>query len=74
MEELYLKGELEDAVVVDGFCGPGTLGLLSVLGGARKVILNDAWLPALRNTILNIKANSSLLGLKIVLKTRIIMN
>jgi hypothetical protein len=66
MEELYLKGELEDAVVVDGFCGPGTLGLLSVLAGARKVILNDAWLPALRNTILNIRVNSSLLGLKIV--------
>lgn len=66
MEELYLKGELEGAVVVDGFCGPGTLGLLSVLGGAKKVILNDAWLPALRNTILNIKVNSSLLGLKIV--------
>lgn len=66
MEELYLKGELENAVVVDGFCGPGTLGLLSVLAGARKVILNDAWLPAIRNTILNIKVNSSLLGLKIV--------
>ncbi len=66
MEELYLKGELEDATVVDGFCGPGTLGLLGVLGGARKVILNDAWLPALRNAILNIKVNSSLLGLRVV--------
>ena len=65
MEELYLKGELEDAAVVDGFCGPGTLGLLSVLAGAKKVIFNDAWLPALENTILNIKANSNLLGLKI---------
>lgn len=70
MEELYLRGELEDAVVVDGFCGPGTLGLLSVLGGARKVILNDAWLPALRNTILNIKVNSSLLGLNIVFENQ----
>jgi len=65
MEELYLKGELEGAVVVDGFCGPGTLGLLSVLAGAKKVILNDAWLPALLNTVLNIKVNSGLLGLKI---------
>ena len=65
MEELYLKGELENAVVVDGFCGPGTLGLLCVLAGAKKVVLNDAWLPALKNTILNIKVNSNLLGLKI---------
>ncbi len=65
MEELYLKGELENATVVDGFCGPGTLGLLCVLAGAKKVILNDAWLPALKNTILNLKLNSSLLGLKI---------
>jgi hypothetical protein len=65
MEELYLNGELEHSVVVDGFCGPGTLGLLCVLAGAKKVILNDAWLPALKNTILNIKANSGLLGVKI---------
>ena len=65
MEELYLKGELENSIVVDGFCGPGTLGLLSVLAGARKVIMNDAWLPALQNTILNIKINSNLLGLKV---------
>ncbi len=65
MEELYIKGELDGAFIVDGFCGPGTLGLLSVLGGAKKVILNDAWLPALKNTILNIKANSKVLGVKI---------
>lgn len=65
MEELYVNGEFEDSVVIDGFCGPGTLGLLSVLAGARKVIFNDAWLPALRNTILNIKENSNLLGIRI---------
>lgn len=65
MEDLYLKGELENAIIVDGFCGPGTLGLLSILAGARKVILNDAWLPALLNTILNIKVNSGILGLKV---------
>lgn len=66
MEQLYLNGELENAVVVDGFCGPGTLGLLCILAGARKVIFNDAWLPALRNTILNIKVNSSLLGIEVI--------
>ena len=65
IEALYIKGELDNAVVVDGFCGPGTLGLLCALGGAKKVILNDAWLPAVRNAILNIKANSALLDVKI---------
>ena len=69
IEELYFKGELDNSVVVDGFCGPGTLGLLAVLGGAKKVILNDAWLPAIRNTILNIKANSGILGVDIELET-----
>jgi len=65
IEELYLKGEFDNACLVDAFCGPGTLGLLSVLAGARTVILNDAWLPALRNTILNVKANSKALGVEI---------
>ncbi len=65
IETLYIKWELDNALVVDGFCGPGTLGLLCALGGARKVILNDAWLPAVRNAILNIRANSGLLGVKI---------
>ncbi len=65
IERLYLNGDLDDAEVIDAFCGPGTLGLLCVLGGARKVILNDAWLPALQNAILNIRANSCLLGVRI---------
>ncbi len=65
LEQLYLNGEFDNACVMDGFCGPGTLGLLGVLAGARTVILNDAWLPALRNAILNIKANSEILGVKI---------
>jgi len=34
-----------------------------VLAGAREVILNDAFRPAVKNTILNIKANASVLGL-----------
>jgi hypothetical protein len=65
IERLYLHGEFDNACVVDGFCGPGTLGLLSVLAGAREVVLNDAWLPALHNAILNIRANSDILGVKI---------
>lgn len=69
IEELYFKGELDNCSVVDGFCGPGTLGLLAALGGAKKVIFNDACLPAVRNTILNINANSGILGLKMELET-----
>ncbi len=65
IEALYITGELDGAVVADGFCGPGTLGLLCALGGAKKVILNDAWLPAVKNAIMNIKANSGVLGTKI---------
>lgn len=69
IEELYLKGELDNTCVVDAFCGPGTLGLLCVLGGASTVILNDAWLPAVQNAILNMKVNSSILGVKISYET-----
>jgi hypothetical protein len=65
IEELFLKGDLENATIVDGLCGPGTLGMLCILAGARNVIFNDAWLPALENTILNLKMNSSLLGTNI---------
>ena len=65
IERLYLNGDLDNAAVVDGFCGPGTLGLMCALGGARKVILNDAWLPALQNAILNLKANKNSLGINI---------
>ncbi len=62
IERLYLNGDLDDAAVIDAFCGPGTLGLLCALAGAKKVILNDAWLPALQNAILNIRANSDMMG------------
>jgi hypothetical protein len=65
MEGLFFKGGLENATIVDGLCGPGTLGMLCVLAGAQKVIFNDAWLPALESTILNLKANSNILGIKI---------
>ncbi|HEY9245251.1 MAG TPA: methyltransferase, partial [Candidatus Methanoperedens sp.] len=65
LEKLYLDGKFDNACIVDGFCGPGTLGLMCVLGGAGKVILNDAWLPAVRDTILNIRANSAILGVDV---------
>ncbi len=64
IETMYLKGEFDNKVIVDALCGPGTLGLLCALGGAKKVILNDAWLPAVKNAILSIKMNSKILGVE----------
>ncbi len=64
LESLYYQRKLRGSVV-DGCCGAGTLGLVSVLAGAREVILNDAFLPAVKNTILNIRANASVLGLEL---------
>jgi hypothetical protein len=61
LERLYFQKKLVD--VVDGLCGPGTLGLTCVLAGAKRVVLNDAWLPAVENTVMNIEANRELLGI-----------
>lgn len=62
LESLYYQRKLE-GTIVDGCCGAGTLGLVAALAGAHEVILNDAFRPAVKNTILNIKANASVLGL-----------
>lgn len=62
LESLYFKGKLTD--VVDGLCGPGTLGLMCILAGARRVVLNDIWLPAVENVMLNLEANKNLLGIE----------
>jgi ribosomal protein L35AE/L33A len=61
LEQLYLQGKLRD--VVDGLCGPGTLGLMCVLAGAKRVVLNDAWHAGVQNVLLNLEANRSLLGI-----------
>ena len=61
LEQLYLQGKLRD--VVDGLCGPGTLGLMCVLAGAKRVVLNDAWLAGVQNVLLNLEVNRSLLGI-----------
>ena len=62
LESLYFKGKVTD--VVDGLCGPGTLGMMCVLAGARRVVLNDIWLPAVENVMLNLEANKDLLGIE----------
>ncbi|MFQ6121021.1 MAG: hypothetical protein ACE5KE_14195, partial [Methanosarcinales archaeon] len=60
LEQLYITGDLS-GVIVDGFCGPGTLGLMCVLAGVEKVILNDLYKPAIENTLLNLEANKEIL-------------
>jgi hypothetical protein len=62
LEQLYFEGKIRD--VVDGLCGPGTLGLMCALAGAERVVLNDAWLPGIQNVLLNLKVNQKLLGLE----------
>ncbi|MDD1759359.1 MAG: methyltransferase [Methanothrix sp.] len=62
LEELYFQGKISD--VVDGLCGPGTLGLMCALAGAQRVVLNDAWLAAAKNAMLNLEVNKELLGIK----------
>jgi hypothetical protein len=58
-------------VVLDALAGPGTLGLMSVLMGAQKVVLNDAWLPAVENAYLNLQANREILGIRMLRRTSI---
>lgn len=62
IEELCLASKAYE--VVDGLSGPGTLGLMCALAGAKRVVLNDAWLPAVQNVLLNLEANRSLLGIE----------
>jgi 16S rRNA G966 N2-methylase RsmD len=58
-------------VVLDALAGPGTLGLMSVLMGAQKVVLNDAWLPSVENAYLNLQANREILGIRTLRRTAI---
>lgn len=64
LEKLDRRGLLAGRIVLDGMCGPGTLGLTSLLAGAAKVIMNDAWRPAIENVLLNIEVNSDILTLE----------
>lgn len=62
LEELYFRGKLTS--VADVLAGPGTLGLMAALAGAERVVMNDAWLPAVEDLILNLEANRSILGIE----------
>jgi len=65
LEQLYFHGKLRD--VVDGLSGPGTLGLMCILAGAGRVVLNDAWQPAVQNILLNLEVNKGILGIEEIL-------
>ena len=46
-----------DLSVLDCTCGPGTLGIASLLSGARFVVFNDLWFPACQTTMMNLEMN-----------------
>lgn len=55
-----LKEVLEDfdePSVIDCTCGPGTLGITCLKAGAKKVIFNDIWPPAIEMTMINLEIN-----------------
>lgn len=43
--------------VLDCTCGPGTLGIACLKSGARRVVFNDLWYPAVRMTLINLEVN-----------------
>ncbi len=43
--------------VLDCTCGPGTLGITCLKAGARKVVFNDIWFPAVVMTAINLETN-----------------
>ena len=61
IEQLDMKGLLAGKVMVDGMCGSGMLGMMAMLSGAKNVILNDAWRPAIENLLINFKVNAEIL-------------
>jgi len=59
-EDLRISGRS----VIDGLCGPGTLGFVCVLAGAKEVVMNDIWLPAVENVLINLEVNRDVLGIE----------
>ncbi len=49
--------DLDKPSVLDCTCGPGTLGIAGLKAGARKVVFNDIWEPAIETTLVNLEAN-----------------
>ncbi len=47
----------ENPAVLDCTCGPGTLGIACLKGGAKSVVFNDIWYPAAKMTCVNLEVN-----------------
>ncbi|MGC9517538.1 MAG: 50S ribosomal protein L11 methyltransferase [Methanomicrobiales archaeon] len=43
--------------ILDSTCGPGTLGIVCLKSGAKKVVFNDIWPPAVDMTLINLEIN-----------------
>jgi len=43
--------------IIDCTCGSGTLGITCLKSGARKVVFNDIWFPAVEMTAINLETN-----------------
>lgn len=64
MEKLFLDGAFEGKTVLDGMASVGTLGMYAALAGAKKVILNDAWKPAVEFILINLNVNRNVIGVE----------
>lgn len=47
----------DSPTVLDCTCGPGTLGLAALSAGAGRVVFNDVWPTACKNTLVNLEMN-----------------
>ncbi len=49
--------EYDAPSVLDCTCGPGTLGIFCLKAGAKEVVFNDIWFPAVVMTAINLETN-----------------
>jgi len=47
----------KNPTILDSTCGPGTLGITCLKAGAKKVVFNDIWYPAIKMTLQNLQVN-----------------
>jgi len=47
----------ENPRILDCTCGPGTLGIVCLKSGAKRVVFNDLWYPATRMALVNLQVN-----------------
>jgi hypothetical protein len=50
-------GKYECPSVLDCTCGPGTLGIVCLKAGSKRVVFNDIWYPAAKMTAINLEVN-----------------